>query len=127
MVKEIIIIILVITLIISLDIITNRYTTYAADELSNKLYTLRENIISKDKENIDKQVKEIDAIWDEYNKKLSYYMEHDELEKVGRGLTALKAHIDMEEYKESIENLDETVFILQHIEEKEKFSVGSLF
>ena len=33
MVKEIIIIILVITLIISLDIITNRYTTYAADEL----------------------------------------------------------------------------------------------
>lgn len=127
MIKEIIIIFMVLVLVVSLDIIINNYTSYAADELSNKLYTLRENIISKDKENIDKQVKEIDTIWDEYNKKLSYYMEHDELEKVGRGLTALKAHIDMQEYKESIENLDETVFILQHIEEKEKFSVGSLF
>lgn len=127
MVKEIIIIILVITLIISLDIITNRYTTYAADELSNMLNNLREDIINEDKEKIGDKIKDIDNRWDEYNKKLSYYMEHDELEKVGRCLTALKAHIDMEEYKESIENLDETVFILQHIEEKEKFSVGSLF
>lgn len=127
MVKEIIIIILVITLIISLDIITNRYTTYAADELSNKLYTLRENIISKDKENIDKQVKEIDAIWDEYNKKLSYYMEHDELEKVGNSLTALQAHIEVEEYNDAIENLDESIFILQHIQEKERFSIRSIF
>lgn len=127
MVKEIIIIILVITLIISLDIITNRYTTYAADELSNKLYTLRENIISKDKENIDKQVKEIDAIWDEYNKKLSYYMEHDELEKVGNSLTALEAHIEVKEYNDAIENLDESIFILQHIQEKERFSIRSIF
>lgn len=127
MVKEIIIIILVITLIISLDIITNRYTTYAADELSNKLYTLRENIISKDKENIDKQVKEIDTIWDEYNKKLSYYMEHDELEKVGNSLTALEAHIEVKEYNDAIENLDESIFILQHIQEKERFSIRSIF
>ena len=127
MVKEIIIIILVITLIISLDIITNRYTTYAADELSNKLYTLRENIISKDKENIDKQVKEIDAIWDEYNKKLSYYMEHDELKKVGNSLTALEAHIEVKEYNDAIENLDESIFILQHIQEKERFSIRSIF
>ena len=127
MVKEIIIIILVITLIISLDIITNRYTTYAADELSNKLYTLRENIISKDKENIDKQVKEIDAIWDEYNKKLSYYMEHDELEKVGNSLTALEAHIEVKEDNDAIEILDESIFILQHIQEKERFSIRSIF
>ena len=127
MVKEIIIIILVITLIISLDIITNRYTTYAADELSNKLYTLRENIISKDKENIDKQVKETDTIWDEYNKKLSYYMEHDELEKVGNSLTALEAHIEVKEYNDAIENLDESIFILQHIQEKERFSIRSIF
>ncbi len=127
MIKEIIIIFMVLVLVVSLDIIINNYTAYAADELSNKLYTLRENIISKDKENIDKQVKEIDAIWDEYNKKLSYYMEHDELEKVGNSLTALEAHIEVKEYNDAIENLDESIFILQHIQEKERFSIRSIF
>lgn len=127
MIKEIIIIFMVLVLVVSLDIIINNYTAYAADELSNKLYTLRENIISKDKENIDKQVKEIDVIWDEYNKKLSYYMEHDELEKVGNSLTALEAHIEVKEYNDAIENLDESIFILQHIQEKERFSIRSIF
>ena len=127
MIKEIIIIFMVLVLVVSLDIIINNYTAYAADELSNKLYTLRENIISKDKENIDKQVKEIDTIWDEYNKKLSYYMEHDELEKVGNSLTALEAHIEVKEYNDAIENLDESIFILQHIQEKERFSIRSIF
>ena len=127
MFREISIIITVIVFIITLDIITNKYTIYAGDELSNNLYNLREEILKEDKEKIDSKIKQIDNGWDEYNKKLSYYMEHDELEKVGTNLTALKAHIEVEEYEDAIENLDETVFILQHIQEKEKFSIRSIF
>ena len=127
MYKEIIIITLVIAFIAGLDIITNSFTIYAGDKLSEELTSLREYILKEDKQNIEKNIKEIENNWDKYNKRLSYYMEHDELEKVGSSLTSLKAYIDMEEYADSIEKLDECIFILQHIEEKEKFSVGSLF
>ena len=127
MFKEILIIIIVLVLVVSLDIITNNYTTYAANSLSDELLELRDFILKKDKNNIDKKIEEIDKNWNKYNQKLSYYMEHDELEKVGNGLTALKAHLDVEEYSDSIENIDANIFILQHIQEKEKFSISSLF
>lgn len=127
MVKEIVIIIIVLVLVISLDIITNNYTTYAADSLSGQFTELREYSLKKDKENINKKMQEIDNNWNKYNRKLTYYMEHDELEKVGNGLSALKAHIEVKEYNDSIEDIDEIIFILQHIQEKEKFSISSLF
>ena len=98
MLKEIIIIFTVFAIVISLDIITNNYTTYATDSLSEQFAELREYIIKKDIENLNKKIQEIDNNWNKYNKKLSYYMEHDELEKVGNSLSALKAHNEVEEY-----------------------------
>ena len=127
MLKEIIIIFSLFAIVISLDIITNNYTTYAADSLSEQFAELREYIIKKDIENLNKKIQEIDNNWNKYNKKLSYYMEHDELEKVGNSLSALKAHNEVEEYNDSIEDIDENIFILQHIQEKERFSISSLF
>ncbi len=127
MLKEIIIIFTVFAIVISLDIITNNYTTYATDSLSEQFAELREYIIKKDIENLNKKIQEIDNNWNKYNKKLSYYMEHDELEKVGNSLSALKAHNEVEEYNDSIEDIDENIFILQHIQEKERFSISSLF
>ena len=127
MIKEILIIVIVLVLVISLDIITNNYTTYVADSLSEQFAELREYTIKKDKENLNKKMQEIDNNWNQCNKNLSYYMEHDELEKVGNSLSALKAHIEVEEYDDSIEDIDENIFILQHIQEKERFSISSLF
>lgn len=127
MLKEIIIIIIVLILVISLDVITNNYTTYAADSLSDELSDLRQLILRKDENNINKKTEEIDKNWDKYNQRLSYYMEHDELEKVGNGITAIKSHIEVKENNDAIENIDEVVFILKHIEDKEKFSMKSLF
>lgn len=125
--KEIIIIIIVLILVITLDIITNKYTTYATDSLSGQLLELRKYILKEDKEKITKKFQEIDSNWNKHNKNLSYYMEHDELEKVGSALSALKAHIEVEEYNDALENLDSNIFILQHIQEKERFSISSLF
>lgn len=127
MLKEIIIIIIVLILVISLDVITNNYTTYAADSLSDELSDLRQLILRKDENNINKKTEEIDKNWDKYNQRLSYYMEHDELEKVGNGITAIKSHIEVKENNDAIENIDEVVFVLKHIEDKEKFSMKSLF
>lgn len=127
MYKEIIIVILVIALIIWLDIITNNYTKTSVSILSDELNILRENILQEDKENAQTQMVNIKNIWEKRYNILVYYIEHDELEKVETELTSLAAFLNVEEYGECISELDKTIFILEHIEEKEKFDVRSIF
>ena len=127
MYKEIIIVIVVIALIIGLDVITNNYTETSVSILSDELNILRENILQEDKENAQTQMMNIKNIWEKRYNILAYYIEHDELEKVETELTSLAAFLNVEEYGECISELDKTIFVLEHIEEKEKFDVRSIF
>lgn len=125
--KKIIIIIIVIGLVVGLDIITNKYTDNSVKELVNKLYDLRQEILKENEENSKKDIEEIKKIWKEKYNVLAYYIEHDELEKVETELTKLNADIEMKEYKQCINELDTTIFILNHINQKEKLDVKSVF
>ena len=127
MYKEVIIIIIVLIFVISLDIITNKYTKYATYSLSNNLSNFREDVLNNNKEYLKDKLDQINNEWEKYKQKLSYYMEHDELEKVGNSLSSLNARIQVKEYNDAIDEIDESIFILQHIEEKERFSLSSLF
>lgn len=127
MYKEIIIVIVVIALIIGLDVMTNNYTETSVSILSDELNILRENILQEDKENAQTQMMNIKNIWEKRYNILAYYIEHDELEKVETELTSLAAFLNVEEYGECISELDKTIFVLEHIEEKEKFDVRSIF
>lgn len=127
MYKEISIITIVIALILLLDVVTNNYTTYAADTLSENLNTLRQHIMAKNEKEINNKIKEIEDIWHNYHEVLAYYIEHDELEKVETELTTLKGSLEVKEYEHCIENLDTTIFILEHIKDKERFSIQSIF
>lgn len=127
MYKEIIIIIVAITLVISLDIVTNNYTKETVEIMRGKLSILREYIFEENKEKSDLQIPDIEKEWDERYKILAFYLEHDELEKVNTELTSIKAFLDMEEYSECMNSLDKCVFILEHIQEKEETSLKSVF
>lgn len=127
MYKEISIIIIVIALILFLDVITNSYTSNATNILSEELNVLREYVLSEKEEKINKQMEEIENKWERYNEVLAYYIEHDELEKVETELTTLKGGLEVKEYTHCIGNLDATIFILEHIQDKEKFSIQSIF
>lgn len=127
MYKEIIIIIVAITLVVSLDIVTNNYTKETVNIMREKLSVLREYIFEENKEKSDSQIPDIENEWDERYKILAFYLEHDELEKVNTELTSLKAFLNMEEYSECMNSLDKCVFILEHIQEKEETSLKSVF
>jgi len=127
MYKEFIIIIVVISLIVGLDIITNNYTKHSLEIMSNELNKLRENILEEDKEKAVEQMKNVKEKWEERYKILAFYIEHDELEKVETELTGLAADLSVEEYKHCIAELDTTIFILEHIQEKEEFHFRSIF
>ena len=127
MYKEIMIIIIVIALVVGLDVMTNNYTKASVSILSEEVNILREYILQEDKEKAQTQMINIKNIWKERYNILAYYIEHDELEKVETELTSLAAFLSLEEYGECISELDKSIFVLEHIKEKEKFDVRSMF
>ena len=127
MYKEIIIIMVVISLIVGLDIITNNYTKQSLEIITSELNLLREYILREDKQKAEDQMQIVKEKWEDRYKTLAFYIEHDELEKVETELTGLSADINVEEYKHCIAELDTTIFILEHIQEKEEFHLRSIF
>lgn len=127
MYKEILIIIVVIALVVALDIISNNYLEDSVVQLSQELNNLRIEILNEDQENAKNQMEKVRSIWKEKYNVLAYYIEHDELEKVETELVRLSADIDVEEYKHCVNELDTSIFILEHIGQKEKFDIISIF
>lgn len=129
MYKETIICIIIATLIIIGDVITGNYTKSSVEETSKTLLELREEITKEavNNEEAKKKTNEIHEQWDKRHNKLAYYIEHDELEKVETNLTALRSFIETEEYNEAASELDKSVFVLRHIEEKNKFNLQNVF
>lgn len=127
MYKELIITILIVLLILGLDMITNNYTWDAVSILTKDLNELKKEIKEKNSSNIDNKTNEILEEWKKHYNILAYYIEHDELEKVETELTRLKADQESKKYEDCINEIDTTIFILNHIENKEKFTIQSIF
>ena len=60
-------------------------------------------------------------------KKLAYYIEHDELEKVDTNLIGLKSYIETEEESDAVSELEKSVFVLKHIEDKTRMNLKNIF
>ncbi len=128
MLKQIILIIIVITLIISFDILMQNNTKNTVNEINQLLYSLRNKMVNNDDNKIlNEDMNYIMNKWREKYKIMAYYIEHDELEKVETELTKLKADIEINEYNTGIETLDTCIFILNHIKDKYSFRIINIF
>ena len=76
---------------------------------------------------IESKVKEVRDDWENRHDKLAYYIEHDELEKVETNLVALNGFIESSKYSDAISELDKSVFVLKHIEDKYAFNLENVF
>ncbi len=129
MLKETIICIIIVIAIIFGNNMTQDYTKESVNELSSGLMLLREDINQEEIDN-EKGRNEIDRIykqWEERHDKLAYFIEHDELEKVETELIAIKSYIETQDYQELISELDKSIFILKHIEDKYAFNLQNVF
>lgn len=129
MYKEIIICSIVIIIVVGLNIFTENYTKESITSMTGDLKSLKENMISEEQneENINNQIENIVGNWNEKHKKLAYYIEHDELEKVKTELVSLKGNIEVKEYEQGIPNLNNCIFILEHIREKTSLQIKNIF
>lgn len=129
MLKETIICVVIVIAIIFGNNITQNYTKESVSELSSGLMSLREKLTQQDigNEKIRDEAESIYRQWEKRHDKLAYFIEHDELEKVETEFIAIKSYIETEEYEESISELDKSVFILKHIEDKYAFNLQNVF
>ena len=127
--KEVIISIVIVVIILIGDVVTQNYTNKSIEAISSDLNSLRQELNTDDvnKEKAREHFDEIEKKWDKMQGKMAYYIEHDELEKVKTNLTELKSHTETEEYEEAINDLDKSVFVLDHIEEKNELNLKNIF
>lgn len=129
--KEVIVCIFIIVLIIVGNVVTQNYTVKSVESLADQLSDLKSDIF-KEEENIERdsikdKIKQIEDNWESRYDKLAYYIEHDELEKVETNLTSLRSFIEANENSEAVSELDKSVFVLKHIEDKYAFNLQNIF
>lgn len=127
MYKELVICIVIIVSIFSLDMFTQGYTNRAVEEISKKIEELEQNITREDKEIVDAQLNNINHRWEMMHKKLAYYIEHNEIEKVDTAFVNMESYIKSEEYASAKAQLEEGKFILKHIKQKYSFNLQNIF
>lgn len=126
MIKETIISIIIIIFIIALDFVTQNYTKDTVEQASAMLSDLKEEI-KKEEDNLANDMEKIYRKWEERRKKLAYFIEHDELEKVETNLTNIRSFIEVGDLDMAISSIDEVEFILEHIKEKNAFDLENIF
>ena len=129
MIKEILISGIILALIFVGEFITENYTKETIDKISYDLMEMRSQIVNDKKINVDDDKKNIDDI-NSYIKsrhdKLSYYIEHNELNKVRTELVILESDIDVEDYQDAVVRIDNSISILNLIKEKSKFNLKNI-
>lgn len=127
--KETIIIIVILIIIISSAIYTQIFLNSTADVLVSKLEELKNGIEQSEMSEKEMELKsdEIYGNWEKINEKWSVIVLHDEIDLIETSLIRMKSKIKTENFEESMEDLDTSIFLVKHIKEKEKTSLKNIF
>lgn len=125
--KKILLIIGIIIFIVGLDLILYFETDKLIDSTQSYLGNLEKKL---DEKNIEESKKAADILnkkWVEYEKTLSFFIEHDEIEKVSGKVKIVKENTKNEEYETALEDVAETKYLLEHIKDKYNFTWKNIF
>lgn len=131
--KEILIVSIILIVIIIINIICQKHLSNSIKDINMQLEEIsdifRNNYSDKsfDDNSINNKIKSVSKKWDEYEKRLSLYIEHDELEKVDRVIVLIRSNIECRNYEKVESDLKECIFILNHIKNKQTFDISNLF
>lgn len=127
--KEMIIIISILIIIFTCSIVTQRYLNRTSDLLVDDLKEIKQNIENKDldEKELAKKAEEMYEKWEKINAKWSIIVLHDEIDLIETSLIKMKTFVKAEEIEECMAELDTSIFLLNHIKEKEKTSLKNIF
>ena len=130
--KEIIFSIVIVVVVVIGNVVTQNYTHKSVKNTTTELEELKQELLSESNEDIDwdnakEKFSVLQTEWRNSFEKLAYYIEHDELEKVDTNLIGLKSYIDTQEEADAVSELEKSVFVLKHIEDKTRMNLKNIF
>ena len=128
--KEVIIVITILSIILGGAIWAKKQISYGNEKLISKLEELKKDMKTKEGENIWEKTKrkseEIYREWGDISKTWSVIVLHEELDLIENSLIRMNSNVEMKEFKRAEEELDISIFLLDHILEKEKLSIKNI-
>lgn len=126
--REALITVLIVIVILIGEWVTQKYTKKTLSNVQTELIELKEEILKADTDvsNLIQKSEEINENWENKNQVLSFYLEHDELEKVNTQIILIKGYLESDTPQDSIPDLEEGVYILEHIKVKEAFTLKNI-
>lgn len=128
--KEAIITVFILVIIFIGEFITQGFTSKYLGDTKIQLENIKTEILKgqlSTKELIEKTNKIYDD-WEWKNENcLSYYLEHDELEKINTKLCSVKGYLESDDKADCMSDLEEAMYIIEHLKEKEAFSLKNIF
>lgn len=129
--RDVIIIIAIIAIILGGDIFTKQYLNKTANELSEKLNNLKENTklakTTGNREKIKLEMEEIEAKWNNMNKAWSIIVVHQELDNIEQALTKANSSINDGKLEDALQEIETSIFFVEHVKEREKLSLKNIF
>lgn len=129
--KEICIIIVILVLIIGTAIWVQSYLNNTTEYLLKDLKILEKELISSKEDNnrgnIVKKGNEIRNKWNKIENGWAIIILHDELDMIETSLIKMSANIEYGTISDSIEELENLIFLVEHISDKEEFNLKNIF
>ena len=127
--RDKIIIIIVLFIIIGSGIFMQKYIKSTSEEMVDDLKELKSSIKNSGEinENIKKQADDLYDKWQELEKKWSMFVLHDELDLIETSLVSMKSNVYSNVIDMSMEEIEKSIFLLNHIYEKERFCLKNIF
>ena len=122
--KESIIIIFILVFVFGMEYIIAKITKKSINEINYEIENVEKSLT---KTNDKEKMKVLAEKWKEKENILSFFIEHNELEKVSENIVNMKSNIDNKEYDNAKERIEEIKFRIQHIQNKQKFNLKNIF
>lgn len=127
--KEIVIIILILIIIFVGEFYIQKYLSNTSASLISKLEDLKQIIDEKsiEKDEIVAKSDEIYSEWKDINEKWSVIILHNEIDLIETSLIRMKSKIKTGKIDDSVEDIDSSIFLVNHIKEKEETRLKNIF
>ena len=131
MFKETLIIVRIVFIIIIGNIGIQNYISKTSDELVFQLEDLKDKLENIDETNNMEELKEFSVKiyenWEEVNKKWSILVIHSELDLIELALIGVKSTIEANELQDTLQEIEKSIFLVEHIKEKENLKLKNIF
>lgn len=125
--QKILLVIIIFIFILALDLILYFKTDNLIDDTLTDLSKIEKSLEKNNLEESKKKTEDINKKWFKYENVLSFFIEHDEIEKVSTKMVIIKENTKNEEYNAALEDVVETKFILKHIKDKYNLTMKNIF